>query len=588
MGAEPVGYNAVFPNKNSIMRIKNFYLSTLKEAPAEADVVSQQLMLRAGLIKKLGIGLFTWMPLGLITLRKVEQIIREEMNRAGALELVMPVIQPAELWQESGRWEKMGPNMLRLKDRYDRDYVVGPTHEEVITDIVRREINSYRQLPVNFYQIQTKFRDEIRPRFGVMRAREFVMKDAYSFDVDEAGMLRSYRNMHDAYVRIFTRMGLKFRTVDADSGAIGGALSCEFQVLADSGEDAIAYSTGSDYAANVEKAEALALAPSRPAAAEAKARVPTPGKSTCEEVAQLLSLPLTRTVKCLMASAGGRVHMLLVRGDHMGNEVKIGKLSGMDGWRWASEAEIIEATGCKPGYLGPVGIPKDMPLIADRSVAVMADFICGANEPDYHLRGVNFGRDCREPDVIADIRNVVTGDPSPDGEGTLEIVRGIEVGHVFALGRLYSQALGATYLDADGQAKVLEMGCYGIGCTRVVAAAIEQNHDDKGIAWPVPLAPFIVAIAPIGYDRSEGVKALADRLYDELAAAGVEVLLDDRGERPGVMFADLELIGIPHRITIGDRGLKEGKVEYQARRDTAATAVPVAQIGAFIRERLAS
>jgi len=570
------------------MRIKNFYLSTLKEAPAEADVVSQQLMLRAGLIKKLGIGLFTWMPLGLITLRKVEQIIREEMNRAGALELVMPVIQPAELWQESGRFQKMGPNMLRLKDRYDRDYVVGPTHEEVITDIVRREINSYRQLPVNFYQIQTKFRDEIRPRFGVMRAREFVMKDAYSFDVDEAGMLRSYRNMHDAYVRIFTRMGLKFRTVDADSGAIGGALSCEFQVLADSGEDAIAYSTGSDYAANVEKAEALALAPSRPAAAEAKARVPTPGKSTCEEVAELLALPLTRTVKCLMVSAGGRVHMLLIRGDHMGNEVKIGKLPGMDGWRWASEAEIIEATGCKPGYLGPVGIPKDMPLIADRSVAVMADFVCGANEPDYHLRGVNFGRDCREPDVIADIRNVVTGDPSPDGKGTLEIVRGIEVGHVFALGRLYSQALGATYLDADGQAKVLEMGCYGIGCTRVVAAAIEQNHDDKGIAWPMPLAPFTVAIAPIGYDRSEGVKALADRLHDELAAAGVEVLLDDRGERPGVMFADLELIGIPHRITIGDRGLKEGNVEYQARRDTAATAVPVGQIGALIRERLAS
>jgi prolyl-tRNA synthetase len=570
------------------MRISKFYLSTLKEAPAEADVVSQRLMLRAGLIKKLGIGLFTWMPLGLITLRKVEQIIREEMNRAGALELVMPVIQPAELWQESGRWEKMGPNMLRLKDRYDRDYVVGPTHEEVITDIVRREINSYRQLPVNFYQIQTKFRDEIRPRFGVMRAREFVMKDAYSFDVDEAGMLRSYGNMHDAYVRIFTRMGLKFRTVDADSGAIGGALSCEFQVLADSGEDAIAYSTGSDYAANVEKAEALAPTPSRPAAAEPKVRVPTPGKSTCEEVAELLALPLTRTVKCLMASAGGRVHMLLVRGDHMGNEVKIGKLPGMDGWRWASEAEIIEATGCKPGYLGPVGIPKDMPLIADRSVGVMADFICGANEPDYHLRGVNFGRDCREPDVVADIRNVVTGDPSPDGKGTLEIVRGIEVGHVFALGRLYSQALGATYLDADGQAKVLEMGCYGIGCTRVVAAAIEQNHDDKGIVWPVPLAPFTVAIAPIGYDRSEGVKALADRLRDEFAAAGVEVLLDDRGERPGVMFADLELIGIPHRITIGDRGLKEGNVEYQARRDTAATAVPVAQIGAFIRERLAS
>jgi prolyl-tRNA synthetase len=570
------------------MRVSKFYLSTLKEAPAEADVVSQQLMLRAGLIKRLGSGLYTWMPLGLITLRKVEQIVREEMNRAGALELVMPVIQPAELWQETGRWEKMGPNMLRLKDRNERDYVVGPTHEEVITDIVRREINSYRQLPLNFYQIQTKFRDEIRPRFGVMRSREFVMKDAYSFDADEPGMLRSYRIMYDAYVRIFTRLGLDFRAVDADSGAIGGSQSCEFQVLADSGEDAIAYSTGSDYAANVEKAEALAPATSRPAAMEPKSRVPTPGKSTCEEVADLLELPLARTVKCLMAWAGGRVHMLLVRGDHMGNEVKIGKLPGMDGWRWASEAEIIEATGCRPGYLGPVGIPKDMPLFADRSVAVMADFICGANEPDYHLRGVNFGRDCREPDVVADIRNVVRGDPSPDGHGTLDILRGIEVGHVFALGRLYSEALGATYLDADGQAKVLEMGCYGIGCTRVVAAAIEQNHDEKGIIWPMPLAPFTVAIAPIGYDRSEGVKALADRLHDELAAAGVEVLLDDRGERPGVMFADLELIGVPHRITIGDRGLKVGQVEYQTRRDTAATAVPVAEIGAFIRDRLAS
>jgi prolyl-tRNA synthetase len=568
------------------MRISAFYVSTLKEAPAEADVVSQQLMLRAGLIKKLGTGLYTWMPLGLITLRKVERIVREEMNRAGALELVMPVIQPAELWQESGRWEKMGPNMLRLKDRHQRDFIVGPTHEEVITDIVRREIRSYKQLPVNFYQIQTKFRDEIRPRFGVMRAREFVMKDAYSFDPDEAGMLVSYRKMYDAYARIFTRMGLQFRAVDADSGAIGGAMSCEFQVLADSGEDAIAYSTGSDYAANVEKAEALAPASTRPAPAESKVRVPTPGKSTCEEVAELLQLSLTRTVKCLMAWADGRVHMLLVRGDHMGNEVKIGKLPGMDGWRWASEAEIIEATGCRPGYLGPVGIPKEMPLIADRSVGVMSDFICGANEPDYHLRGVNFGRDCREPDLVADIRNVVRGDPSPDGRGTLDILRGIEVGHVFALGRLYSEALGATFLDAEGQSKVLEMGCYGIGCTRVVAAAIEQNHDDKGIIWPMPLAPFTVAIAPIGYDRSEGVKALADKLHDELESAGVEVLIDDRGERPGVMFADLELIGIPHRITIGDRGLKEGKVEYQARRDSTATAVPVADISAFVRERL--
>jgi prolyl-tRNA synthetase len=569
------------------MRISKFYVSTLKEAPAEADVVSQKLMLRAGLIKKLGSGLYTWMPLGLITLRKVEQIVREEMNAAGALELVMPVIQPAELWQESGRWEKMGPNMLRLKDRHARDFIVGPTHEEVITDIVRREIRSYRQLPLNFYQIQTKFRDEIRPRFGVMRSREFVMKDAYSFDVDEAGMLRSYQTMYDAYVRIFTRLGLSFRAVDADTGAIGGSASHEFQVLAESGEDAIAYSTASDYAANVEKAPALAPAEPRPAATEMMSKVPTPGKSTCEDVAELLHLPLARTVKCLMLWADGHVHMLLLRGDHMGNEIKIGKLAGMDGWRWASEAEIIETTGCRPGYLGPVGIPKDMPLIADLSVAAMADFICGANVPDYHLRGVNFGRDCREPDLVADIRNVVKGDPSPDGNGSLDILRGIEVGHVFALGSVYSQALGATYLDAGGQSKVLEMGCYGIGCTRVVAAAIEQNHDDRGIIWPAPLAPFAVAIAPIGYDRNEAVKAFADKLHDELAAAGVEVLLDDRGERPGVMFADLELIGIPHRITVGDRGLKEGLIEYQARRDTAATPVAAGDIGAFIRARLA-
>ena len=568
------------------MRVSKFYLSTLKEAPAEADVISQQLMLRAGMIKKLGSGLYTWMPLGLRTLRKIERIIREEMDRAGALEVEMPVIQPAELWQETGRWEKMGPNMLRLKDRHERDFVVGPTHEEVITDIVRKEIRSYRQLPVNFYQIQTKFRDEIRPRFGVMRAREFIMKDAYSFDVDEAGMLRSYRAMYDAYARIFTRMGLQFRSVDADSGAIGGSVSCEFQVLAEAGEDAIAYSDGSDYAANVEKAEALAPAAARAAATEAMTRVPTPGMSTCEQVAQLLHLPLARTVKCLMVWADGRVQMLLVRGDHMGNEVKIGKLPGMEGWRWASDAEIVAAAGSPPGYLGPVGIARDMPLIVDRAVAVMGDFVCGANERDFHLRGVNFGRDCREPDLVADIRNVVNGDPSPDGRGNLSIVRGIEVGHVFALGSLYSKAMGATYLDAGGQSQVLEMGCYGIGVTRVAAAAIEQNHDERGILWPEPLAPFAVAIAPVGYDRNEAVRALADRLHDELEAAGVEVLLDDRGERPGVMFADLELIGIPHRITVGDRGLREGNVEYQARRDASATAVPVAEIAAFVRGRL--
>ncbi|MFO1312178.1 MAG: proline--tRNA ligase [Burkholderiales bacterium] len=568
------------------MRVSKFYLSTLKEAPAEADVVSQKLMLRAGIIKKLGTGLYTWMPLGLITLRKVERIIREEMNRAGALELVMPVVQPAELWQETGRFTKMGPNMLRLKDRHERDFVVGPTHEEVITDIVRKEIRSYRQLPVNFYQIQTKFRDEIRPRFGVMRAREFVMKDAYSFDVDDDGMMKSYRAMYDAYARIFTRMGLKFRAVDADMGAIGGLSSHEFQVLADSGEDAIAFSDGSQYAANVEQAEALAQPASRAAPGEAMERVPTPGLSTCEDVANLLRLPLARTVKCLMVWAGERAHMLLVRGDHMGNEVKIGKLPGLADWRWASDAEIVQATGCKPGYLGPVGIPGDLPLIVDRSVAVMSDFVCGANEPDYHLRGVNFGRDAREPDLVADLRNVVKGDPSPDGKGTLDIVRGIEVGHVFALGHVYSEAMGATYLAADGQSRVLEMGCYGIGVTRVVAAAIEQNHDERGIVWPEPIAPFTVAIAPVGYDRNEAVRDAADKLYGELTAAGVEVLLDDRGERPGVMFADLELIGIPHRVTIGDRGLKEGRVEYQGRRDQAATGVPLGEIAAFVRGKL--
>ncbi len=569
------------------MRVSKFYLSTLKEAPAEADITSQKLMLRSGMLKKLGSGLYTWMPLGLITLRKAEAIVREEMNRAGALELVMPVVQPAELWQETGRYDKMGPNMMRMKDRHERDFVMGPTHEEVITDIVRREIRSYRQVPVNFYQIQTKFRDEIRPRFGVMRAREFIMKDAYSFDVDAAAMMESYRRMYDAYTRIFTRMGLTFRAVEADMGAIGGLSSHEFQVLADSGEDALAYSTGSGYAANVEKAEALAPAATRPAPAETMARVPTPGIATCEGVAQLLGLPLARTVKCLMVWAGERVQMLLIRGDHMGNEVKIGNLPGLEGFRWATEAEIVSATGCKPGYLGPVGIPATLPLIIDRSVAVMGDFVCGANEADFHLRGVNFGRDCREPDLVADLRNVVTGDPSPDGKGTLDIVRGIEVGHVFALGHVYSQAMGATYLDASGQSKVLEMGCYGIGVTRVVAAAIEQNHDGKGIIWPEPLAPFTVAIAPVGYDRNENVRAEADRLYAELTQAGVEVLLDDRGERPGVMFADLELIGIPHRITVGDRGLKEGKVEYQGRRDDASTAVPLAQIVPFVRARLA-
>jgi len=573
------------------MRVSKFYLNTLKEAPAEADVTSQKLMLRSGMIKKLSSGIYSWLPLGLVTLRKTEQIVREEMNRAGALECYLPHVIPAELWQETGRWDKFGPQLLKIRDRHERDFLFGPTHEEPVTDIVRKDVRSYRQLPVNLYQIQVKFRDEIRPRFGVMRGREFLMKDAYSFDVDRDALMRSYRAMYDAYERIFTRLGLTFRAVEADTGAIGGFASHEFQVLADAGEDAIAWCPQSNYAANVEQAEALAPAAARPAPGEAMRKVETPTQTTCEAVAALLGIPLARTVKCIMLAVDtegqpARVTMLLIRGDHTLNEVKVGKIATLEGFRWATEAEIRAATGCPPGFLGPVGIPKDLTLVVDRTVAAMADFVCGANEEGFHLGGVNFGRDCREPDAVADLRNVVAGDPSPDGKGTLEILRGIEVGHVFALGTRYSRDMGATYLDAQGQSHLIEMGCYGIGVTRVVAAAIEQNHDDRGIVWPEAMAPFTVAIAPIGYDRSEAVRELADRLHDQLQAEGVEVLLDDRGERPGVMFADLELLGIPHRITIGDRGLKDGKVEYQGRRETAATPVPVADIAGFVRGKL--
>jgi prolyl-tRNA synthetase len=564
------------------MKATQFFLSTLKEAPAEAEIISQKLMLRAGLIKRLGSGIYTWMPLGLRVLRKVENIIRQEMNRAGAIELLMPAVHPAELWQETGRWDVFGPQMLRIKDRHERDFCFGPTHEEVITDVVRREIKSYRQLPVNFYQIQTKFRDEIRPRFGVMRSREFIMKDAYSFDLDKAGMLSSYQLMYDAYERIFSRLGLKFRAVAADTGAIGGSASHEFQVLADSGEDAIAFCPQSDYAANVELAEALAPPSPRAAPAELMQKVPTPGKSSCEEVAELLELPLARTVKCIMLWAQDQVHMLLIRGDHTLNEVKTSKLPGLAGFRWASDEEIRAAVGGPPGYLGPVGIPAGLPLIVDRTVAAMSDFVCGANAADYHLTGVNFGRDARAPEQIADLRNVVAGDPSPDGKGSLEICRGIEVGHVFALGTKYSTAMGAQYLDEAGQARPIEMGCYGIGVTRVVAAAIEQNFDQRGIVWPPAMAPFAVAIAPVGYGRNAQVKETADQLYQRLAAAGIEVFLDDRDERPGVMFADLELIGVPLRITIGDRGLKEGVVEVQGRLESAARRVPLAAIEAQI------
>ncbi|HET9764929.1 MAG TPA: proline--tRNA ligase [Casimicrobiaceae bacterium] len=569
------------------MRVSRFFVSTLKEAPAEAELASHRLMLRSGMIKRLAAGIYTWMPLGLRVLRKVEAVVREEMNRAGAIELMMPMVQPGELWQESGRWEKYGPDLLRLKDRHRRDFVIQPTSEEVITDIARKELKSYKQLPVNFYHIQTKFRDEIRPRFGVMRSREFIMKDAYSFDAGKEGMLASYQAMYDAYARIFARLGLEFRAVAADTGQIGGTASHEFQVLAASGEDAIAWCPTSDYAANVELAEAMAPQAHRAAPAEPLEKVATPGLATCEEVAKLLHLPLGRTVKCIMLSAGGKVHMLLLRGDHSLNEIKAGKVDGLAGFRWANDTEIVEAMHCPPGYLGPVGMPAGMPLIVDRAVAPMSDFICGANETDYHLRGVNFGRDCREPDLVADLRNVVAGDPSPDGKGVLEIVRGIEVGHVFALGTLYSEALGATFLAADGQQRPVEMGCYGIGVTRVVAAAIEQNNDERGIIWPEPLAPFTVAIAPVGYDRNAAVREAADRLHAELEESGVEVLLDDRGERPGVMFADLELIGIPHRITIGDRSLKEGNIEYQTRREAKAVPVPLAGSAAYLRSRLA-
>ncbi len=579
------------------MKASQFLVSTLKEAPADAEVVSHKLMMRAGMIKKLGAGIYNYMPMGLRVIRKVEAIVREEMNRAGAVELTMPVVQPAELWQETGRFEKMGPELLRIKDRHDRDFVVQPTSEEVVTDIARQEIRSYKQLPKNFYQIQTKFRDERRPRFGLMRGREFIMKDAYSFDRDQVSAKASYRVMAQAYRKIFDRFGLTYRAVAADSGAIGGDLSEEFQVIAATGEDAIVYCPGSDYAANIEKAEALAPQQPRPAASQAMQKVATPGKSTCAEVAELLGLPLSRTVKSIVLATDeitdkeqiGKttVWLLLLRGDHDMNEVKVGKLPGMEGgFRFATEAEILAHFGCKPGYLGPVGVKQPLNVIADREVAVMADWICGANEVDAHITGVNWGRDMPEPDLVADIRNVVAGDLSPDGKGALAIERGIEVGHVFYLGTKYSRAMNATFLDENGKPQLMEMGCYGIGITRLPAAAIEQNHDDKGIIWPDAIAPFTVVICPVNPDRSPEVKAASEKLYDELLAAGVDVILDDRGERPGAMFADWELIGVPHRVTIGDRTLKEGRVEYQHRRDAAATQVAVADVLAFVTSKL--
>ena len=565
------------------MRVSRFLLSTLKEAPAEAELASHRLMLRAGMIKRLAAGIYTWMPLGLRVLRKVDAIVREEMNRAGAVELSMPAVQPAELWQESGRWEKFGPQMLKIKDRHERDYCFGPTHEEVITDIARRDIRSYRQLPVHFYQIQTKFRDEIRPRFGVMRAREFLMKDGYSFHVDHADLEREYRNMYDTYTRIFERLGLRFRAVAADTGAIGGTGSHEFHVLADSGEDAIAFAPESDYAANVELAEGLAPSGTRPAATQALQKIATPGAHTIDEVAALLKVPAQKIVKTLMVVAGDqKPYLLLLRGDHMLNEVKAAKqFAHTEGFRFASESEIRQRLQTGPGSIGP--IRAELPVIADRALQTIGDFVCGANEDGYHYTGVNFGRDLPSPEDYVDIRNVVEGDPSPDGHGALSICRGIEVGHIFQLGTKYSESMNATYLDESGQSKYMEMGCYGIGVSRIVAAAIEQNNDARGILWPQPIAPFQVAIAPIGWGKNAEVRAQAEKLHDELTAAGIEVLLDDRGERPGVMFADLELIGVPHRINVGERSLKQGQVEYQARTEDKPTPIELATAVQFVK-----
>jgi prolyl-tRNA synthetase len=580
------------------MRASRFFISTLKEAPADAEVISHRLMVRAGMIKKLAAGIYSYLPVGLRSIRKIESIIREEMNRAGAIELLMPVVQPAELWMESGRWFKMGPELVRLKDRHERDFVIQPTSEEVIADIVREQVKSYKQLPVNFYHVQTKFRDERRPRFGLMRGREFTMKDAYSFDRDDAAGMASYRAMYDAYERIFARMGLKFRAVAADTGNIGGQASHEFQVIADTGEDAIAYCPTSEYAANIEMAEALPLVAERQPPTEAMRKVPTPGKERCEDVAQLLGLPLERTVKSIVLAVdrrdpagnatGSDIWLLLIRGDHELNEVKAGKVDGLKaGFRFATEAEIRAAFGCRPGYLGPIGTRQPVTVVADRTVANMGDFVCGANAEDFHIAGVNWGRDLPEPRQVADLRNVVAGDPSPDGKGVLAIQRGIEVGHVFA-GLPYAESMRLTFTDEGGQQRPVVMGCYGIGVTRLLGAAIEQNHDERGIIWPEPIAPFSVVICPVNYRQSEAVRQAADQLHAELEAMGVDVIIDDRGERPGSMFADWELIGVPHRITVGERGLKNGQVEYAHRRSLQATAVPIADAVGLVAQQIAA
>ena len=567
------------------MRVSQFFISTLKEAPAEAELISHKLMLRAGLIKRLGSGLYTWMPLGLRILRKIENVVREEMNNSGAIEVLMPAIQPAELWQETGRWDLFGPQMLKIKDRHKHDFCFGPTHEEIITDIARREIKSYRQLPLNFFQIQTKFRDEIRPRFGVMRAREFLMKDAYSFHTDASSLAQTYQLMYETYSRIFTRLGLKFRAVAADTGAIGGSGSHEFHVLAESGEDAIAFCPDSDYAANIELASSLLAPPQKRDQPEGvMQKISTPDKKTCAEVAEFLGVPLQKTVKTLAIKVKNKLFLLLLRGDHQLNELKIRKIPFLSEFEMASEADILHEMGTIPGYIGPVG--SKACVIADQAVINMSNFVCGANEEGFHLTHVNFDRDLEIPEYVFDIRNVVPGDPSPDRKGKLEICRGIEVGHIFQLRTKYSEIMKASYLDESGQTRYMEMGCYGIGISRIVAAAIEQNYDERGIIFPAAMAPFQLAIIPIGLQKSASVKNTVEKLYQQLTDAQIEVLLDDRDERPGVMFADMELIGIPHRIVIGERGLKQSVVEYQKRKDQASQAIPVDDFFSFITSKL--
>lgn len=566
------------------MRASQFFFNTQKEAPNDAELQSHILMVRAGLIKRLGSGLYSWMPLGLRVLRKVEAIVRDEMNKAGALELLMPAVQPKELWEETGRWAVFGPQMLKIQDRHEREFCFGPTHEEVITDIARKEIRSYKQLPLNFYQIQTKFRDEIRPRFGVMRAREFMMKDAYSFHTDFASLEQTYQTMYQAYSNVFDRLGLKFRAVKADTGAIGGDGSHEFHVLADSGEDGLAYCNTSDFAANVELAEAIPATTTRASASDIMREVETPKQTACEDVAKLLGISVALTVKAIALIANEKFYLALLRGDHNLNEVKLAKLAGMADFRFATEEEIRTNLSCPPGFIGPVGVGAQVTVIADSTVAVMSDFVCGANKPKYHLAGVNFGRDLPEPSLVADIRNVVEGDVSPDGKGVLSLCRGIEVGHIFQLRTKYSEAMNATYLDENGQTQVMEMGCYGIGVSRIVGAAIEQGNDERGIVFPKSMAPFEVVICAIGYDKSEAVKLAANQLHDALQSAGIDVLLDDRGERPGVMFAEADLMGIPHRLVMGERGLAEGNVEYKARVETDAKSISLASVVEFVQK----